>query len=617
VCRYYAFENWRLGRAFWERVAIADLDNLQINDGARLLWELGAKRWGDHELAAASQELRQVAGEFKGHALALTLLARFLAVLHTGDIRKRTLVPHLEELPEQSGGQASRIMRSYERMLRGKPELSILHLLGLFDRPADADALRSLMRNPRIKGVTGGLEVFNGTQWKFAVESLRAFRLLDPQSPELPNMLDCHPLIREQFGYKLRQENESGWRKCHLRLYEHFGRWEGKSSPETWEQIEPLYRAVEHGCKAGKHQRAFDQIYEPLIVQKDEKGNDRYFSLKVLGAFASDMSAISGFFTGPEPWRQPVDGLNSKTKGIVLGIAGWELRAVGRLREAKEAHDAVLERLKSRKKLSPFDLVECAINAAHLSELCLLLGEVRDSVFYGRECVVFADKSGDVQQKIVKRARLADSLHQAGEFQEAQEIFGEAEASFREFKPGRRFISGWPGFWLCDLLLSLGKPDEVLKRVRQTLKVAEERRSLTDIGLDHLSRGLAKLQKSSTQRPAGERDLRAAVAKLRDAEMQEFPVRALLALAAFHRLSREFDDAWDDLEQAKEIAERGEMKLFLTDYNLEATRLSLAEMKRQDADAHFTEACRSVTDAGYVRRASDVSSLAKRLGKAL
>jgi hypothetical protein len=279
---------------------LADAGLLNSTTDLQIMPAIGANKWGLRALDPTSEELRGVAKEFRGHALALTLLARFVAVLHDGDIRKRKLIPRLEKLPEQPGGQASRILQFYERMLRGKPEIGILRLLGLFDRPVDGESLRALMRKPGVKGVTDKLDVLGSARWKFGVESLRSFRLIDPQSREQPELLDCHPLVREHFGHRLKEDNERGWKECHARLYDHFRKWPGDSPPETWEQIEPLYRAVEHACKAGQHQNAFDEVYEPLIVQKDEKNNDRYYSVKVLKAFSSDLTAICGFFSGPD-----------------------------------------------------------------------------------------------------------------------------------------------------------------------------------------------------------------------------------------------------------------------------------------------------------------------------
>ena len=49
-------------------------------------------------------------------------------------------------------------MQSYELCLKDKPELDILRLMGLFDRPAEKGALDALRKEPAIEGLTDALQ---------------------------------------------------------------------------------------------------------------------------------------------------------------------------------------------------------------------------------------------------------------------------------------------------------------------------------------------------------------------------------------------------------------------------------------------------------------------------
>ena len=98
------------------------LEQLAPAAGAQLLAQSGVK--------GTLAERQQASQEFKGHALALNLLGRYLAVVHDGEIRKRDLIPHLTEEEEQ-GGHARRVMESYEKWLQGTPELDILYIRGI------------------------------------------------------------------------------------------------------------------------------------------------------------------------------------------------------------------------------------------------------------------------------------------------------------------------------------------------------------------------------------------------------------------------------------------------------------------------------------------------------
>src|SRR6516225_3870267 len=106
-----------------------DLNQLSSDAGAKLLRALGVK--GDEA------ELRSASAEFGGHCLALTLLGSYLTDACQGDIRRRSEVSrHLSDDLRQ-GAHARKVMESYQSWFGEGPELAILRMLGLFDRPAD------------------------------------------------------------------------------------------------------------------------------------------------------------------------------------------------------------------------------------------------------------------------------------------------------------------------------------------------------------------------------------------------------------------------------------------------------------------------------------------------
>lgn len=96
---------------------------------------------------------------------------------------------------------------------------------------------------------------------------------------------------------------------------------------------------------------------------------------------------------------------------------------------------------------------------------------------------------------------------------------------------------------------------------------------------------------------------------LRRSKRQDYLPRALLIRAAFYRIQEKFSQAWQDLNEALEIAELGSMKLFLADYHLEAGRLCLAEKKIPEAKKHFNTAKQMIDKMGYHRRDQEVLDL--------
>ena len=617
-----------------------DLTQLEPADGAALLRSLGVK--------GSAKELQKASTEFDGHALALTLLGTYLRAVCDGDARQRDTIARLIETEERQGKHARWVMASYERWLAqsepGRRQLSILRLMGLFDRPAAKAAVDALRQEPVIPGVTDALITLSEQTWKFAVQALRDLRLLNPKDERDPDALDCHPLIREYFGDTLRAEQPDAYREAHRRLYEFYKNLPEKRLPGTLEEMEPLFAAVAHGSQAGKHQEALDDVYWERIRRKEEA-----YSVKKLGAFGADLAAVANFFE--TLWTTPAAGLSDSDKAVVLSWAGFGLRAVGRLREAAQPMQASLDAYIRQEQWE-----YASMTAGNLSELSLTIGDLAQAVAFARQSVEFADRSGDAFQRESKRTALADALHQSshptpapsptgrgeqrltpdpspkergeqtplpvGEglgvgFLEAERLFQEAETMQRERQPEYPYLYSLQGFRYCDLLLSQGAYRTVLERAEKALEIAEQYGDLLSIALDHLSLGRAALLQALAE---GTRDVAQAAASLHQAvaglrksgNMDDLP-RGLLARAALFRQTQEFANARADLEEVFEIAERGEMKLHLTDYHLEACRLCLAEGRPDAAQDHLAQAQALIQATGYHRRDPDAAELAAAL----
>src|SRR6185369_3896939 len=149
------------------------LEELEPDAAVSLLRQLG--------VVGRGSEVRVAVEEFKRHALTLTLLGNYLRRSHDGDIRKRREIG-LDRASETQGGHAFRVIAAYARSLGEGPELAILRLLGLFDRPAEAGPLKALRAAPPIPGLTeplfkkkgrGKKEALSQEDWKSAVTTLR------------------------------------------------------------------------------------------------------------------------------------------------------------------------------------------------------------------------------------------------------------------------------------------------------------------------------------------------------------------------------------------------------------------------------------------------------------
>ena len=237
-----------------------NLEQLSNDGGAKLLRALGVN--GDEA------DLRTASDEFGGHCLALTLLGSYLTDAYNGDIRRRDEVATRLAHDVRQGVHARKVMESYQTWFGEGPELSVLGMLGLFDRPADENAFGALRKSPAIRGLTESLTDLSSTEWRTIISRLRRARLLAGEDPHDPGCLDAHPLVREYFGEQLRSQRTDAWQECNRRLYNYY-RTLAPQLPNDFREMEPLFLAVICGCNAGLFREALHEVYMPRIQQGD------------------------------------------------------------------------------------------------------------------------------------------------------------------------------------------------------------------------------------------------------------------------------------------------------------------------------------------------------------
>jgi tetratricopeptide (TPR) repeat protein len=301
--------------------------------------------------------------------------------------------------------------------------------------------------------------------------------------------------------------------------------------------------------------------------------------------------------------------------------------------------------------------------AFNISLVLLQAGNLLEAKKYAVQSVQLADLSRKSDERIDERTVLAEILHQTGYLSEAAATFRKAEAIQKRRDPTKPTLYSCGGFWYCDLLLEQGKktarenielphawPEdddkiaqitpkrlltkcnpmvEVFRNVQlralQSLKWVTNQGWIISIALDYLTLGRVFILQAIFGKPLSwekaQSHLDEAVDGLRKSGNQDEIPRGLLARAELYRYQRSYEKAWVDLEEAKEIAERGQMNLYLADYHLESARLCLAEnahseyrisntecrtTKFNEARQHYEEAAKRVQDMGYHRRDPEV-----------
>jgi len=483
-----------------------NLEQLAPADAVRLLKSYGIKDF-KHSIKTQSEiqsdtqsELERTVKEYGCHALTLNLLGNYIKTVYQGDIRQRDKIPALTDEPT-AGQHAEKVMVAYEIHLKDTAELSILYMMGLFDRPVSMGAITVLSSKkilPSFKlsfnwfkqfftshkerlNLFGNIKIAD-KQWHYTIEQLRQQQLLNSPDPQQPNNLDCHPLIREYFGKRLKQIAPDAWQQAHQQLYHYYKALPEKQQPDTLEEMQPLFAAIAHGCAAGLHQQALEEVYYPRIMRDDDS-----YLCKQLGAFGADLSVIAHFFE--QHWHIPAAGLTDYRKSFVLNWAAFALRALGRQQEAVELMQAGMELCVKQENWR-----DAAIDGNNLSELQLTRGDINAAIDTANKAVQWADKSGDLFYRIITRTTLANTLQQAG--QEEEHLFKHAEALQQEGQHEYPQLYSVQGFQYCYWLLTAGQWEEVQQRAEYSLELAKQYFGLLAIALDQLSLGRASLQKA-------------------------------------------------------------------------------------------------------------------------
>jgi hypothetical protein len=593
-----------------------ELDRLSTETGIDLLKDLGVR--GD------KGEIEQVVDrEFQGHALALNLLGNYLRkATRDQDIRHWREVK-LMAADKRFGEPAERMFRAYERWLsKDRPDLlAILHILGLFNRPADRGCLRVLRSGPPIKNLTGLLVEQSEEEWNFAVSELREeLRLI---SISRDGQIDAHALLHQYFAERLQVEQQDAWRTAHSVLFEYL-RDATPRLPDSLEGLLPLYNAVDHGCRAGRHQEVIEHVYWDRIL----RGQERY-STEMLGAISTDLAALSSFFD--RTWTLPSRYLTDHWKGVVLSWAGHHLRALGRLAEALPPMTASLDfaLLATRSREDVWAAwKDAAIRASNLSNLLLYMGRIDEAVTRGRECVEYARRSGSWMQGLKNCTTLIDAYHQAGDWQAANTLFLEIRQKMQTRPPDEPPLSSPWLFRLCDILLSQERFREAQELAEQAVAMPADQTTLLADALDSLTLGEAGLLQARTNsefQSVAEGYLDKAERQLRAAGQQQYQPRGFIARARLHRFRGNWIEAWHELDQARETAERGEMLLHLADFHVEAAWLALAwesavgdRFARElaslgSARYHYHQATKLIAQTGYHRHKQEVKELESSL----
>ncbi|HEU4889050.1 MAG TPA: toll/interleukin-1 receptor domain-containing protein [Thermoanaerobaculia bacterium] len=598
-----------------------ELRPLTDEAGAALLAKLGVK--------GSARERRSVAKSLGGHALSIQMMGTFLKNIFKGDVTRASEVALLDQsTPERD--KAWQILESYERWMDGRlfaadddardvvvpvgrSMLAVLRLLSLFDRPAESELISMLCAPPPIERLTEPLVGLSRVEWKMTLARLRKLKLLNEALGE-HDVLDAHPLIREYFADRLATALPEAAREAHSRLLEHLQK-SAPVLPDDPRFMMPLYHAVRHGCKAGRHLEAW-RLYWERIVRETVAFTRRKITDQQL-FLASNLTALSSFYTDSTFTQLDSPALTGEVKAQISYEAGHHLFVSGRLRDsvAPLAAAVAAEAEEQRWKFA-------YLNARLLREAYLFTGNLGLALQTAEECLDYAERSGDPWLGMGAWSALAQVLDFLGLDEDARTCFETAETIERtQVEDGQECLICVWGFWYGDFRSrqlhaacesdapppheAFGQAiEDLTRRANVSLNIAHEK----DIALDsaHAQQLLGRAEylracfAGDDLLESAEARLTDVVNKFRQISHQHHRTGALLDRAAVRRKLGRFPEAIADVREADQTAEVGSMTVLRIDAAIERCRIALAEddhraaaeaMKRIDA---WTEATKHV-----------------------
>lgn len=595
------------------------LQRIATEPGIALLKSLGVR--GPWRL------LKETVEEYRGHALALTNLGRYLATHHRGNVRRRDTVPAVVALGGQQERDPFRVMMAYETLLqreikqqrprwKSRPsedsaaakQLALLFLVGLFDRPAERPAVEAVLADPAIPGFTDGLASLTRQQWDTAANALRDLGLLAPKARGAEDELDAHPLVREYFGARLSTDFKAAWRTAHTRLWRHYDAVSGCGESDAFEDMMLVADAITHAALAGELHAAVE-LYEKRIRRK----------ISGKGLYSFNISVLLNFFE--EPWLRVKSDIAQVKQSMLLADAQMSLRSCGRLAEASEALEANCAVLKERKewRLHVDQRVE-------LIQVLISLGHLEKAITEASSALEVADEHQIQSQKPDIFCFLGHAYHMMGNLKAAERAFKESTAAARTREDQSRRLSSFRQFALNEFYLDRGSKKVVRTWTRRTLEAAEReiaKRGVRASALDKLSLGRLSILEAEAQTDPQAREQHFSEARryieqslfdLRNSnQLDELP-RALVLRAILCRQMGNHEHAQSDVVEALQICEHSSMPLLYIDCCLEAARLELASGQRIGTAAaaeYLDNAERLLGETKYERRRTELDELKK------
>lgn len=551
------------------RVRTMNLDRLSNEDGVRLLKALDVH--GDEKRMASAVQA------YSGHPLCLSLLAGFLSVVHEGDISHFRDLDSLVAI-QSFDTHAANIVRAYLAWIDSPIETTLLNLLGLFDRCIALDELRSLVDSDVVPGLTQELARLSQAEWGYALKKLEDANLILRFNRDGCVMIDCHPLVRDFLNEHLKKEQTEIWRKGNEMIFNFLQR-TAKADPGTMLQLEPLFRAVIHGTRAGLFEESFQLYFERI--------KRRQFSIFTEGSHHADQSCIRAFFR--KPWDEPVAQLSETAGFYLLSCAAANLIYLGQIDEAIAPSIRSIQWFQKNERW-----MEAAATSGPLISMLIAAGRLGDARQEWDRVQESISNANNEVFKAVATSIEAYLSYLEGDRENAGKLFHESELVLNRVEPGCEVVCPTISAYYCKYLLDTGEIEKALQRAALTMQWREAKSWQVAVDTtslyvsDLLMLGLAYLALGDLKQAS--HYLNKQVELLESANEWLYLPTGLIARAKLFAITGDISSAQQDLGEALGIAKSTGAHFSEWEANLALAELALNIGEPRVGQAHYKKA---------------------------
>jgi tetratricopeptide (TPR) repeat protein len=574
------------------RVETCGLDNLEVDEGVKLLRNLGIK--GDNRVCM------QAVRNYSGHPLSLSLLAGYLTVVHAGDIREfRQLRSLLDE--RRHTDAVIGLMQVYLDWIKDNEASEILFIICLFDRAVNLKDVRRFAESANIPLLTERSSEFGHEDWRFCIALLKEANLISAFVLDGDLILDCHPIVRDFVANYLQNNAYDDWVKSHSVIFEMLQK-SAESDPESMQELEPLFRAVIHGAQAHRYEEAFGLYFEKI--------KKRQFSITTEVSHHADHTCLRAFFE--KEWDTPCTKLPEESQVYLLTSAATNLIYLGHIEEALGPSMRSISWFKEHGMLE-----EAASAAAPLVSMLIATGELEKAVALMLDMEKAIELTGNRLIMAVANNFKGYAHFLMGDNKSARDHFQMSEEVITSLKPSNCENYGTISSYYCKFLLDTGNPQLALERSLKTFAWRKRKSWQVEIdttsmlGSDLLVLGLIFMQLGDHIN--AKKYLNKQVDLFRSADEWLYLPTGLNSRAKFLMRVGDFDAALSDLEESLEISAKTGASLGQWEALIERAHLEEMKGNREDAIDYLNKAEELPGMSAYKFRAKEIGELRQRL----